>query len=308
MNGQDYSYDMNTHSIMLPIEARSIFRVLDSRRVVESEQLAKVIGNEKTFNDILAAIHISDRITHINDKPDFLNYDMCHNGSKEVYDDINEKIKRMSEQQMCKSRQVFFNKKFNVLNLDPPSVLITDYQVPLSFSSDSGEGVIDMIGISDPESPTSDKTIYIIEAKKWESDEHPLRAMFESVTFWKLLQDDTETEQNLRFKKFIDRYNSSSKRNIALPESSIAIPVILVRKKSKIYNKMISEHDKDYTDCHESYKQLYTNIINTGLRCWCYERASEEEFKLTIEDFTDSFRDHWGIKEQTTVAHATLSD
>ena len=138
----------------------------------------------------------------------------------------------MSEQQMCKSAQVFFNENFNVLNLDSPSVLIIDYQVPLSFSSDSGEGVIDMIGISDPKSPaTNNKTIYIIEAKKWESDEHPLRAMFEAITFWKLLQDDKETTPVLKFKKFIERYNSSSKRNRNLPESSIAVPVILVRKK-----------------------------------------------------------------------------
>ena len=65
---------------------------------------------------------------------------------------------------------------------------------------------------------------------------------------------------------------------------------------------MISENDKDYTDCHESYKQLYANIIKTGLRCWCYDRDSKEkEFKLTIEDFTDSFQRHWNLESTSAV-------
>ena len=278
-------------TITIPIEARSVFRVLAIRKVVENKELIKRLGQE--LSNILDSIHISKRITddkHKNGKPkDFLRYKEPHNGDNCKED---RPICKMSEEQMCKSSHVFFKKKFDIKNGDSARVTIIDYQIPLNHSSDSAEGVIDMIGISNSETPTIKKpaSIYIIEAKKWDSSEHPLRAMFEAITFWKMLQNE-----NGDFSQFITRYNQSIKKYYneetanerCLPDPSVSkvVPVILVHDGSIIFKKMMCNGMDD------DYKKIYKELIHTiGLRCWCYKkRDSGEKSEVIMEDFTDAF-------------------
>ena len=140
------------------------------------------------FDDLLEKIPFSDRISNVVKYPDFLNYSTPHNG-----DTCDTDIEKMSEEQMCKSPKCFFrkltcktlNENGECNNNRESPVCIIDYQVPLNSSWDIGEGVIDMIGA---DIGAGGNKIYIIEAKKWDSNEHPLRAMFEAITFWKMLQ------------------------------------------------------------------------------------------------------------------------
>ena len=290
-----------SNSIELPIEARSIFRILAINKIVERPEFVAQLGEQ--FEDFLRKIPFSGRIANVDNKySDFLNYSTPHNG-----DMCDTDIDKMSEEQMCKSKECFFRKlTYKTLNENGEcnsngenTVRIIDYQVPLNSSRDIGEGVIDMIGVDR-------NMIYIIEAKKWDSNEHPLRAMFEAITFWKMLQNGEDNG-----KEFIQRYSESisnpenqdeslnkevksSLRQAVKsfseePKSNIElIPIILVRKNSKIYKKIMDG------SIDSNYSQVYTEILKmTHLRCWCYEKDSGKESKVVIEDFTAAFRRRW---------------
>ena len=300
-----------SNSIELPIEARSIFRILAINKIVERPEFVAKLGVQ--FDDFLEKIPFSDRIANVEKYPDFLNYSTPHNGDNRDTD-----IKKMPEEQMCKSPKCFFreltcktfdeNGKCN----SESTVCIIDYQVPLNSSRDIGEGVIDMIGA---DIGAGGNKIYIIEAKKWDSNEHPLRAMFEAITFCKMLQKGKDggkefiqryTESILNSKnqdaslnekvkktleKEVENFSKEPQSNKA-PQSNIElIPVVLIRKNSKIFKKMM--------DCpiDPNCWQVYGKILNTAhLRCWCYSKVSDEkseESEVMIEDFTAAFRGRW---------------
>ena len=289
-------------TIMIPIEARSVFRVLAIRKVVENKELLKELGSR--FKDILRAIPVSGRILETlpdmyktepdsKHRNDFLGYKKPHKGEDEPFS-----IRTASEERMCKSKQAFFKKQLHYLLLDEKGkkvdeqeIKTIDYQIPLSSSRDAGEGVIDMISTSE-----SKNSIYIIEAKRWGSNEHPLRAMFEAITFWKMIQNGSK-----KFESFISLYNKSTKNDGAqLPKTpQSVVPVILIPKGgngkdySGIYSRMISMYVADFADAkdHKIYQTVYRGILTTGLRCWRYAED------LTIEDFTEEFREHWGIRK-----------
>ena len=295
------------NSINLPIEARSIFRILAIRKIVERPEFAAQLG--KQFEGFLSKIPFSGRISNEDKYPDFLNYSTPHNG-----DNCNTDIDKMSEEQMCKSSKCFFttltcktlNENGECNNNRKSTICIIDYQVPLNSSRDIGEGVIDMIGA---DIGADGNKIYIIEAKKWDSNEHPLRAMFEAITFWKMVQNGNDNGN-----EFIRRYTLSLSNSLPNrknqdkslnekvkkvlkektenpskePQSNIGlIPVILIRKNSKIYKK-IMDGSLDH-----NYRQIYKKILDTTpLRYWCYSKVAGEESKVSevmIEDFTAAF-------------------
>ena len=315
------------NSINLPIEARSIFRILAIRKIVERPEFAAQLG--KQFEDFLSKVPFSGRISNEDKYPDFLNYSTQHNG-----DNCNTDIDKMSEEQMCKSSKCFFttltcktlNENGECNNNRKSTICIIDYQVPLNSSRDIGEGVIDMIGA---DIGADGNKIYIIEAKKWDSNEHPLRAMFEAITFWKMVQNgkDNGTEfirryilslsdsrQNRKNKDEILQDESLNNQDKSLnekvknvlgeevkkvlkektekpskePQSNIRlIPVILIRKNSKIYEKIMDG------SLDPNYRQVYKKILDTTpLRYWCYSKVAGEESKVSevmIEDFTAAF-------------------
>ena len=88
-----------SNSIELPIEARSIFRILAINKIVERPEFVAQLGEQ--FEDFLRKIPFSGRIANVDNKySDFLNYSTPHNG-----DMCDTDIDKMSEEQMCKSKE-----------------------------------------------------------------------------------------------------------------------------------------------------------------------------------------------------------
>lgn len=239
------------------VEARSIFRILAIRTIVKDDVFANKLSD--AFGRLLKGITITERIGDTKGHPDYLNYGKPHDGSEEGTD-----FESMSEERLCRGKEAFFG----ISEKDSLGTVV-DYQVPLSSSDDAGEGVIDLIS-------KNGNKIYIIEAKSWKSSEHPIRAMFEAITFWKMIggKDDCSV--------FISRYNESKKnRNRTLPEGATAYPAILLREGSKIYKKMMD----DDLGC---YKELYKQIsVTCQLRCFSYTKNDNNE--IVIHDFTKDF-------------------
>ncbi|MBR4652150.1 MAG: hypothetical protein IKO72_02210 [Kiritimatiellae bacterium] len=270
--------------INVPIEARSIFRVLAIRKVVENPSLVAELSER--IEEIIKAIPPASRFDRIKNGKDFLAYRTRHEGSAELKD----KITNMREEDLCRSTSAFFGECGGLGT-------VFDYQIPLAESRDKGDGVIDMLSLS-----TDRKTIYVIEAKKWNSTEHPLRAIFEAITFWRMITDHNENESD-KFAKsgegFIETYNQSrlkmktrSKSPIRLPENipngkipsgADFIPAILISKNRKVgttYNKL--------TQASDLYKSLYHTIHTlTKLKCFTYGVNGSDENGIEIEDETN---------------------
>lgn len=283
--------------INVPIEARSIFRVLAIRKVVENPSLVAELSER--IEEIIKAIPPASRFDRIKNGKDFLAYRTRHEGSAELKD----KITNMREEDLCRSTYAFFGECGGLGT-------VFDYQIPLAESRDKGDGVIDMLSLS-----TDRKTIYVIEAKKWNSTEHPLRAIFEAITFWRMITDHNEDESMRRSKgkyvfaksgeQFIKAYNNSrsnmtpqSKSPIPLPKNispqnmskdeipsgANFVPAILIgennRKAGSTYNKL-----KQASDC---YKSLYYAIHKlTGLKCFTYCVNGCDENEIEIKDETN---------------------
>ena len=285
--------------ISLPIEPRSIFRLLAIGTVVRYENLIKHLKDH--FTTILTGIKRTPRLgskcddcasVYANewyeearkwDGKDFLNY-----GTKGHMGGDRGDFEDCGEEELCKSKKAFFTRTFK------DSIgTVFDYQVPLNSSQNAGEGVIDLLSFKN-------NTIYVIEAKKWDSDEHPLRAMFEALTFWRLISDN-DSLFPATGNSFVSRYDGSSSkkgcldkiRNVIHANDITLIPAILVRggrdgNESGIYRQLLEQQ------ISEPYKSLYEKILEkTGLRCFRYYRYKEinnGEEKLQVEDFTDELK------------------
>ena len=274
MNGKtnaSLTFGQNTHTISIPIEARSIFRLLAIGTVVRNQDFVEFLS--KHLDEILQAIQPTPRLT---EERDFLNYSYNHKGDDKG-DDKDIVFEKCSEQELCKSKNAFFMNKEYADTLGE----VFDYQVPLASSRDAGEGVIDMLSLCDGNTPK----IYVIEVKKWDSDEHPLRAMFEALTFWRLLADEGN-DKDPRFTNFITCYNKSKRKNRELPPDATIVPAILVREGSDIYSKMMMR--KEPSD--GNLRALYGKILGKGLRCFSYKRIQDANKLLEVEDFTEVFR------------------
>ena len=274
--------------ISLPIEARSIFRLLAIGTVVRYTPLIEYLN--KNLTSLLSQIKQTPRLGHNGDgstnewaNKDFLNYsEPGHTGGERT------DFETCGEEELCKSKEAFFNQTFR------DSIgRVFDYQVPLNSLQAAGEGVIDLISCKCEE---GQNTIYVIEAKKWDSKEHPLRAMFEALTFWRLITDRGSPITDAKGKTFVDRYNKSkSKRgcDFSPPENATLMPAILIRGGEKDDQAVPSEPDgyiySQLMNPSEQYKQLYLNILNnTKLKCFRYYRCGK---KLEIKDFTEELKE-----------------
>jgi hypothetical protein len=290
MNGKtkaSLTFGQSTHTISIPIEARSIFRLLAIGPVVRNQNFVKFLADD--LDEILRAIQPTERLTERDNSTkvkDFLGYGSKHNGGNCT------DFEKCSEQELCKSKEAFFkNKKQYAGTLGD----VFDYQVPLASSRDAGEGVIDMLSLRYGSIPT----IYVIEVKKWDSDEHPLRAMFEALTFWRLLSDEgsNELERGQSFcaplpcQRFIDRYNKSAFSNHQLPDNATIVPAILVCEGSRIYSQMMPKEPPD-----GELRALYGKILGKGLRCFRYKRKQDDKKILVVEDFTEEFAKNMACK------------
>ena len=274
-------------SVDVKIEARSIFRILAIQKIVDDENFATKLNGE--FDNILKEIEPTPRITNEDDFPDYLNYSKPHDGVKEGRMDF----ENMGEERLCRAEEGFFG-----ITDDKAMGTVIDYQIPLSSSNDVGEGVIDLISVKE-NGTVEENEIYIIEAKKWDSTEHPIRAMFEALTFWKMIG-------GRNCKRFISRYNKSKKNRFKkLPDGAKAYPAILIRemsdheirdpKKHGIYKSMMGNGLSG-----SPYIGLYKKILEScDLRCFSYTK--NDKGKIKIYDFTKDFGKKLGLEASGAV-------
>lgn len=245
----------------IPVDAASVFRILAIRQVVEFPELQNYLANN--IVKLINGIETTQRLTDAEKYRDFLNYSSSHKGQS-CFEDI----EKMDEVKLCSAKEAFFRDGCGDIGD------VIDYQVPLRSSKNSGEGVADLLSVN------GDK-IFLIEAKRWNSKESPIRAMLEVLTFWKMLLDDKVSFERPNCGLFVKRYNESNKdrRKRDLPEESILYPAILIRKGSNIYEKLknMSKEEASF------YKVVLTEF---KLRCFCYYY----EKGLVTKDFTSEIR------------------
>lgn len=231
--------------IDLPIEARSIFRILSIRQIVESDVLASRLCDK--LPEILSSIPMTMRLLRSENCSDYLNYSKNHTGSEKASCSLS----RMGEEELCFCKEGLFRSGCGDIGD------VFDYQIPLASSQDKGEGVVDLLS-------RQGDNVFVLEVKKWVSDEHPIRAMMEVLTFWKMMVDEC-TIQCPNASTFVRRYNNSKKRNIQLGLDTILIPAILISDSSKIYRKMMED------PLSNAFKALYMSLVNDcNIRCFRY--------------------------------------
>ncbi|MBP5351092.1 MAG: hypothetical protein J6Y56_03945 [Fibrobacterales bacterium] len=268
----------NGERIVLPVRAVDIFRILSVRKVVTNDAFVGALSRQ--FETFLRQVRQTPRLDKSN-RDDFLSYTHPHESKQ-----ITKRRKNMSEQELCSASKGFMGS----VGKNSPIGRVLDYQVPLEERRGTGEGKVDLISLKGD-------TIYVIEAKKWDSKEHPLRAMLEALTFWLELIDEDENEngnlrsQQLQCKKplrgnarlFAQRYCESAYANPAFGEADAKFlrnaclkPAILLRKNSPIYDTLCERPTRPD-------RALYDQILDF-VRCFSYS-AKENESQVTIEEF-----------------------
>ena len=264
--------------LQLPIQAADIFRSLHNRTIVEDKGLIKKLAKDGFLEkEFFPNIHQSKRIT--TEKMDkngkvknFLRY------SGNAHKPIQGKWKSRTEQNLCRYEDGFW--KYDNSDLGK----FVDHQVPLNYDRKSGEGVADLLSVTEDKSK-----IYVIEVKGPDNNEHPLRAMFEVLTFWRMMISDepkdwTDLGKHLcsgNAKDFADRYNKAIEEKgwtthlSRLPLDATLHPAILLHKGSDVYETLMGKNDEK-KDIDENTKRLYGKLLKNLLK---YVQCFEYSFK-----------------------------
>ena len=233
----------------LPIRACDIFRILSTRTVAEHHDLLKVLSGDGFIEKFLENIERSERIS-VKKGKGFLNYREGHPWRREP-----KEWSKMKEENLCRCEMGFKSYESSPLGK------LIDYQIPLNSSLDSAEGKVDLLSQNDDA-----ETIYVIEAKGIHSNEHPLRAMFEALTFWRMMADFPEVKlQNAA--SFVNAYNAAIKEGCdkcgwqRTSESSLKPeytlkPAILLCWNSGIWMQLVND---ELTDCN--LKRVYSELL-----------------------------------------------
>lgn len=248
-------------SIDLPIEAKDIFRILALRSVAENSNLYTYLN--KGFEKFIKGVKKTERLD--SGKP----FD-CGHKEKPIAKKI---LNDFTEREMCASERVFFKRKF-----DPIGEVI-DYEIPLDEKKDSARGKIDLLSVC---KNSNQKIIYLLEVKKCQSNELPLRAFFEIVTFWLTLRDD-----NGSFNDFLGNYKDGIYAKYKV------VPGLLMCRSSKIYMELMNSGSRDAI-CDELYKKFRKEGV--GVKVFSYigdEKPIDERevFQITVEDQTSVLDD-----------------
>ena len=175
--------------IDLPIAPKDIFRILALRSVVENSRMLEVLYNKR--ESIYHGIKTTERL----DKPDPFVYE--HKGLST--DKVEGKpLVEFTERQLCASTRAFFEKTY-----ESSIGKVIDYELPLDCCRGSAYGKVDLVSLKD-------EKLFLLEVKKDDSDEDPLRAMFEIFTFWKMLAKEGEDGKPF-FSDFLKKYNPSNR-------------------------------------------------------------------------------------------------
>lgn len=199
----------NVFTVELPIAAKDVFRLLALRCITETPDLFSKIRDN--FDYIYSGINTTPRLdeSEFGRKP----FAYKHEGL-----DIAETVyERMTERQLCAAKNAFFGKPFDHIGE------VVDYELPLDDKKDSAFGKVDLVSIKDD-------TMFLLEVKKCESNEHPLRAMFEIFTFWRTLASEDGS-----YNRFLDAYRAS--HEIADNVRRI-VPALLLCKSSEIMKEL----------------------------------------------------------------------
>ena len=248
----------------VPVRAIDVFRLLAVGKIASDETFVRELNDG--FDRFIHSVPQTPRLTNTKPK-DYLNYSKPHGkaDTKTLYN--------MSEEELCS-----FANGFMAVDDKETIGKVLDYQVPLEATSGSGEGVVDLIS-------ENGDTIFVIEAKRWKSNEHPLRALFEALTFWLELLDEgalkRKQDKSGNAKRFVSRYNASdpTKRQFSLGKgekgfesNARLVPAILLSPGSRIFKNLCKKPKSPYFE-------LYTKILKY-VRCFSYRAEGGKTLKI----------------------------
>lgn len=256
---------VNNITVELPIQPKDIFRLLALRSITETNKLLDRLNDN--FDEISKGIKMTARLT--NKKSPF-------NYNHQPKDITKENHAEMTERELCASKSGFFNpdRKFNYIGN------VLDYEMPLDDTKNSAFGKVDLVAQIGNE-------LLLLEVKKCMSYEHPLRAMFEIFTFWKMLSD---TDGG--FDKFITSYTTSNAyksrgEKLQLPKPEIVTPGLLLCNSSK-NGSICKELLENRTECDKLYYKFLKEPI--AMRIFVYD-----EDNLDIHEETGKLKEQLGI-------------
>ncbi|MBQ6338837.1 MAG: hypothetical protein IJI36_06790 [Kiritimatiellae bacterium] len=243
-------------TIELPVQPKDVFRLLALRSITETDGLIeKLLDN---FDSIFKGIEMTPRLDRDSFGRDAFGYK--HKGLD--VEDIG--FSDMTERQLCAAKSAFYaDRDFAGIGR------VLDYEMPLDDKKDSAFGKVDLV------SQITDELL-LLEVKKCESNEHPLRAMFEIFTFWKTLSDEDG-----KFDVFIDAYKKSPTYNLRKGDLSVPIkvlPGLLLCGSSDIYKELMSPASSDGKR-DELYRRFLESPI--GLRVFRYDENNLEVVEVT---------------------------
>lgn len=240
--------------IWLPILPKDVFRILALKSLANgSVELWEQLNKDETFDAFVKGI---DRTERIAARGRGFDYDP-HKGIKSKgWNNYNE----MTERELCASSEAFFGNSFRGIGT------VYDYEVPLDEKKDSARGKIDLLS-------ATDSTVYVLEVKKCESNELPLRAFFEVFTFWKSLRDEDGG-----FGTFLDRYcaqHDLTGRNV--------VPGVLLCESSAICRSLLEKKEDD-----ANVVGLYRRFIRDyGMKVFVYKMGETFNAPIQVEDRTE---------------------
>lgn len=248
-------------TVELPIFPKDVFRLLALRCITETSGLfGKIL---ECFDDISSGICMTPRLDEqeFGRKP----FDYKHDGLDIAETDY----VKMSERQLCAAKKAFFGQPFN-----ETIGKVVDYELPLDDKKDSAFGKIDLVSVK------GDK-MFLLEVKKCESNEHPLRAMFEIFTFWKTLASEDGSHV-----RFLSAYRSS--HPVVSGDVRYVVPALLLCGTSDIMvdlrNGLKGKDEMQRGLCRRFFSE------GIGMRVFSYSKKT-----LEIEDETTAVRENLKI-------------
>ena len=261
--------------VALPVCAVDVFRLLAARKVAEDDAFVRTLYEK--FDAFMRRVLQTPRLKT---KENFLSYSDKHDKKE-----INKRRSNMSEQELCSAARGFMGVSGN-----EAIGTVLDYQVPLEEYRGSGEGKVDLIS-------QKGDTIYVIEVKQDDSSDHPLRAMFEALTFWLEMINKDAPERNPKSERkyestkclpgnageFVEKYNASKDARVKLGDGkgdfenrARLVPAILLSKDSKIYTDLCKKPKHPYS-------ALYKRVLDY-VECFYYT-AKENSEHMSIAKF-----------------------